>query len=118
MSNNSPKVIEDYLVAASLSSYITAISGRENGTTVMKPHPEPLMMAASALDVRLGRCVMVGDAVTDIQAANHAGVQSIGYARGPSDSLALMAAGANAIIDTMAMLASAAEDCCQAVRNS
>jgi phosphoglycolate phosphatase len=42
-----------------------------------KPHPEPLLHAARALDVGPSACVYVGDDLRDVQAGNAAGMASI-----------------------------------------
>ena len=42
-----------------------------------KPHPLPLLHAASVLDVPIGDCVYVGDDRRDIEAARAAGMRSI-----------------------------------------
>jgi phosphoglycolate phosphatase-like HAD superfamily hydrolase len=52
-------------------------------------------------------CVMVGDSLTDIEVSRRAGVHSIGYAKTPERGDELAEAGAEALIDDMAHLASA-----------
>jgi phosphoglycolate phosphatase len=49
-----------------------------------KPHPAPLLHAASALEVEPGRCVYVGDDLRDVQAGNAAGMPTIVAAYGYS----------------------------------
>lgn len=44
-----------------------------------KPHPEPLLLAASRLKSSPGECVYVGDAHTDIEAGKAAGMKTILY---------------------------------------
>jgi beta-phosphoglucomutase-like phosphatase (HAD superfamily) len=46
-------------------------------TTKRKPYPEPLLKAAESLGVRPAECMYVGDADTDVQAANAAGMASV-----------------------------------------
>ena len=54
-----------------------------------KPHPAPLLLAASELEVQPAQCVYVGDAERDVQSARAAGmpvlVASYGYL-GPDDN--------------------------------
>jgi HAD superfamily hydrolase (TIGR01549 family) len=108
VSNNSPDVIREYLSVHHLESYFDLVSGRIKGDIgSMKPCPGPLLNAASALGVPIGRCAMIGDSVTDIDAANQAGAQSIGYAPEKSAASVLSKAGADVIVDSMAVLASA-----------
>jgi pyrophosphatase PpaX len=42
-----------------------------------KPHPEPLLLAASRLDVHPNDCVYVGDAPFDVKAARAAGMGAV-----------------------------------------
>jgi HAD superfamily hydrolase (TIGR01662 family) len=44
-----------------------------------KPNPDPLLLAVERLGVEPAECVYVGDAVTDAQAANAAGMLFIAY---------------------------------------
>lgn len=48
--------------------------GPEDGCSCRKPLPGLLLQAAEDLDLDLGRSVMIGDALTDIQAGRAAGV--------------------------------------------
>jgi HAD superfamily hydrolase (TIGR01549 family) len=114
VSNNSPKVIARYLGMHGMSGYFTVISGRDKGdASAMKPCPALLMRAASALRIPIGRCAMVGDAMTDIAAAKRAGARSVGYAGDDASASALAGAGADAVIKSMAMLASALQNLAQ-----
>jgi beta-phosphoglucomutase-like phosphatase (HAD superfamily) len=45
-----------------------------------KPHPEPLLLAAERLSVKPEECVYVGDAETDMHAAEAAGMAMITFA--------------------------------------
>ena len=58
-----------------------------------------------ALDAEPGECTLVGDSVTDIQAAHLASVHSIGYANEPGKREGFAAAGVGAIINSLAELA-------------
>ena len=49
-----------------------AISG--DTTARAKPHPEPLLAGAAALDLAPSRCLYVGDAARDVEAARAAGM--------------------------------------------
>jgi N-acetyl-D-muramate 6-phosphate phosphatase len=84
---NKPGWLTDPLVAA------LGLSGRA-GTVVSgdtlpfaKPHPMPLLHAASELGVAPGRCVYVGDNVRDVEAGRAAGMYTIAATWGyiPSD---------------------------------
>jgi phosphoglycolate phosphatase-like HAD superfamily hydrolase len=49
-------------------------------------------------------CVLVGDTITDMQAAPRAGIDSIGYANKPGKYAALTEAGATAVVSSLADL--------------
>lgn len=114
VSNNASSAIRAYLDAHGLEVYFAHISGRIPGDIKsMKPYPDSLSRAAAALGVPIEHCVMIGDSVTDIEAANLAGAHSIGYATDDSAATALTAAGAHSVICTMAELASALQNSTQ-----
>lgn len=71
----------------------------------MKPNPEPILQAVSTLGEPPGRCVLVGDSVSDIVGAKAAGVRAIGYANRPPKVKALWAAGADTVITSMGAIA-------------
>lgn len=48
----------------------------------LKPHPEPIFIAAQALDVTTEQCAMVGDTLADIRAARAADAAAIGVLTG------------------------------------
>ncbi|WP_405063829.1 HAD hydrolase-like protein [Kribbella sp. NBC_01505] len=64
----------------------------------MKPNPHLINRAAQALGVSPKACTLIGDQITDIQAAQASGAASIGYANKPGKPNALRAAGADLII--------------------
>jgi beta-phosphoglucomutase-like phosphatase (HAD superfamily) len=65
----------------------------------MKPHPYSLLTAVEMLNVQVSQAVLVGDSTTDIVAANHAGMLSIGFANKPHKLGTLSSAGATSIIE-------------------
>lgn len=68
-------------------------------TAMHKPHPEPLLAAASKAGVSPGQTVYVGDSVHDMTAALTAGMRAIGALWGPFEPSALRRAGADALAD-------------------
>jgi beta-phosphoglucomutase-like phosphatase (HAD superfamily) len=46
----------------------------------MKPHPDCLLRAVKALDVRPATCLMIGDSPADAEAAAAAEVRFLGFA--------------------------------------
>ena len=75
-----------------------------------KPAPDMIEAAIDATGADRSRCVMVGDAVWDIQAAVKAGVPSIGVLTGGVSADELRSAGAAAVYpDAAALLADLAD---------
>jgi pyrophosphatase PpaX len=73
-------------------------------TTRHKPEPDPLLHAASALDVAPADCVYVGDAVVDVLAAQAAGMASVAVTWGAGERPALEATHPDAVVDTVGAL--------------
>nr|WP_255474572.1 HAD-IA family hydrolase [Micromonospora sp. AMSO31t] len=81
VSNNSATAIEAYLTAHDLATYVAPIIGRAYADPRrMKPNPGPVLDAVRALGVAPGRCTLVGDSLSDIEAAHAAGAAAIGFA--------------------------------------
>ncbi|MEU7840633.1 HAD-IA family hydrolase [Micromonospora sp. NPDC049114] len=81
VSNNSATAIEAYLMAHGLAAYVRPIIGRAYADPRrMKPNPGPVLDAVRTLGAEPGSCVLVGDSLSDIEAAHAAGVVAIGYA--------------------------------------
>ena len=76
----------------------------DGDTTRHKPHPEPLLLAASRAGVSPGHAVYVGDSVHDMTAALTAGMRAIGALWGPFEPAALQQAGADALAEEPARL--------------
>lgn len=66
-----------------------------------KPHPEPVRMAVEALGADPAATLMVGDSVVDIEAAEAAGVASVGVAWSLKGEEKLRGSGARHIIHDM-----------------
>ncbi|MCA1669157.1 MAG: HAD-IA family hydrolase [Thermomicrobia bacterium] len=71
----------------------------EDDTARHKPHPDPLLHAAAALDLPLAACWYVGDSTHDMIAARAAGMTGIGAGWGPYGR-AMLTPLADAIADT------------------
>ncbi|KOU20063.1 HAD family hydrolase [Streptomyces sp. WM6368] len=99
VSNNSTECVHTYLTQHGLSGTVSEIIGRPPlRPDLMKPSPHPLLIAASILGVTPGLTVLVGDSVTDIEAAQAAGARSIGYANKAMKQASLRAAGADVVV--------------------
>lgn len=99
VSNNSSDCVREYLTLHGLEGVVDGIIGRPSlRPDLMKPSPHPLLTAASALGVAPALTVLVGDSVTDVEAAHAAGARSIGYANKASKKLLLAEAGADVVV--------------------
>jgi HAD superfamily hydrolase (TIGR01509 family) len=67
-----------------------------------KPEPDLLLLAAQQLGIEPGRCWYVGDSTWDMVSAVAAGMIAIGVTAGSAvDSVALVGAGAAAVVSTL-----------------
>lgn len=108
VSNNNGEAIETYLTAHQLAPFVAHVAGRDpTDATRMKPNPWTLRRAIDHVDAPPSAIVLVGDAVTDVQAAHQAGVSFIGYANKPGKAARLHDVGADAIVSDMRHLADA-----------
>ena len=106
VSNNSARAVHAYLARHGLDDRISLVIARtSHDPALLKPSPHLITQAVEALDAEPGECTLVGDSVTDVQAARLAGVQSIGYANKPGKRERLGEAGAGATINSLADLA-------------
>jgi beta-phosphoglucomutase-like phosphatase (HAD superfamily) len=104
VSNNSAPAVEAYLVAHGLMPFVAPIIGRAYADPVrMKPHPGPVLDAVRSLGAPHATCTLVGDSLTDIEAARAAGVRVVGYANRSWKVAAFSAA--DAVVTSMADLA-------------
>ena len=105
VSNNSTAALKRYFAGRGFDRYVSPLVGREAiRLSKMKPAPEMLWLALEVHGVAPQDAVLVGDSVTDIQAAQAAGAMSIGYANKPGKAERLRRAGATAVIEDMADL--------------
>ena len=113
VSNNAEDAIRAYLNAHNLTQYIDYIVGRHYADpNSMKPNPQPVREALRLVNASPESCALLGDSVTDIRAAQLAGVSTIGYANKPGKATLLTDAGADAVLEGyegMALLASLLE---------
>ncbi|MFG3576765.1 HAD family hydrolase [Micromonospora chersina] len=106
VSNNSAGAVTAYLAAHRLAGYVSPVVGRAYAEPArMKPDPEPILQAVRALGEPPGRCVLIGDSLSDIEGAQAAEVRVIGYANRPLKAEAFRAAEADMVITSMGVLA-------------
>ncbi|MFI5840860.1 HAD family hydrolase [Catenuloplanes sp. NPDC051500] len=110
VSNNSADACRAYLTDRRLQQYITPIIGRPFADpSRMKPSPDPVLTALAALDAEPDESILIGDSVSDIEAAHATGATAIGYANKPVKFRHLDAA--DSIVDSIdALVTSLAAD--------
>jgi HAD superfamily hydrolase (TIGR01509 family) len=99
VSNNAGEAIENWLRAAGLQGHIEAVVGRD--PRHMKPDPRTLRLSGEAINRQLGRCVFIGDSLTDAQAAHAAGVPIIALANRPRKQQLFARVGCASIIGSI-----------------
>jgi HAD superfamily hydrolase (TIGR01509 family) len=105
VSNNSDHAVRTYLSQHGLADRVDLISARTSSDpALLKPSPHLLNQAITGLSAAPAECVIIGDSVTDIQAARIAGIASIGYANKPGKHDDFTAEGATAIVTSLADL--------------
>lgn len=108
VSNNAKNAVDDYLATHGLVSEISYVSARvSSDPALMKPNPFLVTRALEALHADLKRAALVGDQVSDITAAHHAGIRAIGYANKPGKRERFEREAAEIVIDSMSKLETA-----------
>lgn len=106
VSNNASEAIQRYLAAHGLADRVALVVGRVPGDPgLLKPNPHSVRRAIDELGVRPSDCVLVGDSAADVIASRAVGVHPVGFAKTPERGPGLVAAGAEAVIDSMGDLA-------------
>jgi phosphoglycolate phosphatase len=114
VSNNSVAAVETYLNIHNLHRAVDLISARANADiSLLKPSPYLVTNAAQGLSDEPLTCAFVGDSVTDVEAAEAAGVRSIAYANKPGKTQTFLPTSPSVIITTLSPLVSAAADLAQ-----
>jgi HAD superfamily hydrolase (TIGR01662 family) len=105
VSNNSVDAIRSFLLLHDLASYVRGISARSNADpSLLKPSPYLIEQAIQSLGTSPEFCVMVGDSLSDIDAARAAGTAVIAYANKPAKARQFHARGADCVIETIDQL--------------
>ncbi|MDN3297490.1 HAD family hydrolase [Streptomyces ficellus] len=108
VSNNSAECVRAFLELHGLDKYVTRIVGRPSEQPhLMKPNPFPLITAAEQMHVDVTACTLIGDSLTDIQAAHAAGATVIGFANKPRKADLFDEAQADAVTEDMKAIADA-----------
>jgi HAD superfamily hydrolase (TIGR01509 family) len=97
--------VERFLQHYGVRKHFVAVIGAQT-TRRMKPHPEPLLFAATAMGVTPQECLMIGDTTIDIRTGMAAGAQTVGVLCGFGTEAELRTTGANLILRTTSDLLS------------
>jgi phosphoglycolate phosphatase len=104
--DNSARAVRIYLDIHQLTGQIGAVAASTGpDLALLKPSSYLIKQAASELGTVPSACALIGDSPSDIAATRSARASSIGYAPTSGGARQLLAAGADAIITTMADLA-------------
>ncbi|MEU2799444.1 HAD family hydrolase [Streptomyces sp. NPDC007117] len=108
VSNNSAACVQTFMAFHELQHMVDATEGRAPyRPEMMKPAPASLLRASRALATPIRNCTLIGDSVTDVEAAKAAGGYSVGFANRAGKEQALAAAGADVVVTTMLAVADA-----------
>jgi HAD superfamily hydrolase (TIGR01662 family) len=106
VSNNSSRAVNAYLDRHDLSSGVRLVAARSSyDPALLKPNPYLINEAVHRLAADPAASALVGDSITDIEAAHLAGVSSIGYANIPEKPEQMIEVRAGAVVTSMADVA-------------
>lgn len=94
----------DFLQEMGIAPYISYVLGADD-VRQAKPHPEPVLKTLRELCCPASEALVVGDMPVDIRMGQSAGARTCGVSYGNSDRAALLASGADWVIDDFAELA-------------
>ncbi|MEU6221969.1 HAD hydrolase-like protein [Streptomyces sp. NPDC047022] len=107
-SNNSTACVRAFLMLHGLRHLVDTVVGRTPyWPDLMKPDPHSMLMAAGQLNTHPYDCTLIGDSVTDEEAAKATGGRCIGFANKPGKERALGDAGADVVVTSMVTVAEA-----------
>lgn len=100
--NNSPLTASRYLESRGLTDcFAPNVYGRTEDLHHLKPDPHCLNRALNALGAAPSAALMIGDASSDLRAAQRAGVPFLGYARNERKEKMLRDAGAEHVVTSL-----------------
>ena len=103
VTNKPHKFAISLLRAADLFKYFPIIVGGDSLSN-KKPNPEPINYAIAKVGVQKESTTMIGDSITDLDAAKNAGVRSICVSYGYSGDVNLSTHNPDKIVNSMAEL--------------
>ncbi|MFJ9634100.1 HAD family hydrolase [Streptomyces sp. NPDC101175] len=109
VSNNAEDPIRSYLEQPDLQDKFEDVFGRDPyDARHMKPDPHCVRRALAHLRLPASSCVVIGDQLTDLEAARAIGAGFLGYTPDEERAGAMRRAGANAVVSTHSSLVTAA----------
>ncbi|MEV7032776.1 HAD family phosphatase [Streptomyces sp. NPDC093272] len=112
VSNNADGPIWEFFKSAKVQRQekVTAVVGRDPlELRNMKPDPDSVLRAVDLLGTRPGRCLLVGDQITDLQAAQRAGAPFLGYTQSSERAARMLDLGAYCVARSHEPLINAVE---------
>lgn len=111
VSNNAEIPIQEYLEQHGMKSKFEMISGRDPyNANLMKPHPHCVERALDHLSLPPSSCLLIGDQLTDLTAAQKAGTLFLGYTQNEIRAKEMKHNGANAVVSSHLALITAARE--------
>jgi phosphoglycolate phosphatase len=93
----------NYLETNQIGGYFSVVATARTQRRA-KPHPSPVLWAASQIGVPPSQCVMIGDTTLDILAGKRAGAQTVGVLSGFGVREDLERSGADVILESCVQL--------------
>lgn len=110
VSNNAEAPIERYLQQHGMHDRFERVFGRDpEDARNMKPHPNCIERALEHLSLAPSSCLLVGDQITDLEAAASAGTRFLGYTQDEVRDKEMRNLGAHAVVSSHTALVEAAE---------
>ncbi|MGW5785638.1 HAD family hydrolase [Streptomyces sp. NPDC003757] len=101
VSNNAEAPIREYLGSLGTGPVFAGVFGRApHDARLMKPHPDCVHRALRHLDLPASACLLVGDQLTDLEAARSAGTGFLGLTRDAGRALRMARGGADAVVSS------------------
>lgn len=100
VTNKPDRFIPSLLANLNIASYFDCVVGADTAG-VCKPDPAPLHYAMNELQALPENSLMVGDSITDIDAARNAGVQVVGVSYGYNHGLPIEQSNPDWVVDSL-----------------
>ncbi|MDH6451116.1 MULTISPECIES: HAD-IA family hydrolase [unclassified Streptomyces] len=110
VSNNAEGPIRKYLKDPELKGKFTDVCGRDpKDAGRMKPDPDCVRRALDRLSLDASACVLIGDQLTDLEAARSAGTPFIGFTQDTSRAKRMVELKADAVVTSYGPVIASAE---------